>query len=314
MAKFKYRIHFVFAVSIFFFSFSTAFGDETRPSSFGGGIGSIISEKATTQQDSGISTELTPQISSTVSNQLSVSASQLVDLYVLQSFSVTYDSGLVFNSGNAQFMGDMAITKNNTMWQRIAVSGYPTIVASGPFSISDDSFTVYNDLAPVNSVGNWSWDGTYLTTVVRFTSIDDPFTEIDIWKRDQSSPVRIITPDQKQAVEDFVTRFYQLCLNRNPDAAGLQGWTNDLLNQIQTGADVANGFIYSPEFINKNTTNDEYLTILYKAFFNRDADQAGWDVWIAELNSGKDRGYVLNGFLGSQEFINLCEDYGINPN
>ena len=77
--------------------------------------------------------------------------------------------------------------------------------------------------------------------------------------------------------------------------------------------DVADGFIYSQEFINKNTTNDEYLTILYVAFFNRAPDQTGWDAWIAELNSGKDRSYVLDGFLGSQEFINLCEDYGITP-
>ena len=122
-----------------------------------------------------------------------------------------------------------------------------------------------------------------------------------------------ITKAQREAVEAFVTRFYQLCLDRDPDAAGLAGWTDNLLNQIQTGADVADGFIYSQEFINKNTTNDEYLTILYVAFFNRAPDQTGWDAWIAELNSGKDRSYVLDGFLGSQEFINLCEDYGITP-
>jgi hypothetical protein len=118
----------------------------------------------------------------------------------------------------------------------------------------------------------------------------------------------------REAVEAFVTRFYQLCLDRNPDAAGLEEWTNNLLNQIQTGADVANGFIYSQEFINKNTTNEEYLNTLYNAFFNRDPDQVGWDAWIAELNAGKDRGYVLDGFLYSQEFFNMCEDYGITPN
>ena len=103
-------------------------------------------------------------------------------------------------------------------------------------------------------------------------------------------------------------------MDRDPDVAGLEGWTNNLLNRIQTGADVVYGFIHSQEFINKNTINDEYLTILYKACLSRDPDQAGWDVWTAKLNSGKDRGYVLNGFLNSQEFINLCEDYGINPN
>ena len=114
-------------------------------------------------------------------------------------------------------------------------------------------------------------------------------------------------------VEAFVTRFYQLCLDRNPDPAGLDLWVNNLLNQIQGGADVAEGFIYSQEFINKNKTNSEYLLILYNAFFNRDADQAGWDAWLAELNSGRDRGEVLDGFIYSQEFAGLCNAYGIIP-
>jgi len=114
-------------------------------------------------------------------------------------------------------------------------------------------------------------------------------------------------------VEAFVTRFYQLCLDRNPDPAGLDGWVNNLLNQIQAGADVAEGFIYSSEFIAKNTTNSEYLLILYKAFFNRDADPAGWDTWLSELNSGRDRGEVLDGFIYSQEFADLCNAYGIIP-
>jgi hypothetical protein len=121
------------------------------------------------------------------------------------------------------------------------------------------------------------------------------------------------TKSQKEPVEAFVTRFYQLCLDRDPDAAGLDGWTNNLLNQIQTGADVAQGFIYSPEFIAKNTTNSEYLLILYKAFFDRDVDQAGWGTWLAELEGGRDRGEVLNGFIFSQEFAELANKFGITP-
>jgi hypothetical protein len=119
------------------------------------------------------------------------------------------------------------------------------------------------------------------------------------------------TRGPKELVEDFVTRFYQLCLDRNPDAAGLEGWTNNLLNQIQTGADVAEGFVYSTEFMNKNTSNSEYLRILYEAFFDRDPDQGGWNLWLDELVVGKDRGEVLNGFIYSQEFTNLCDKYGI---
>ena len=73
------------------------------------------------------------------------------------------------------------------------------------------------------------------------------------------------------------------------------------------------GFIFSQEFISKNSTNEEYLTILYKAFFDRDPDLAGLDLWIAELNGGTDRSQVLDGFLGSQEFIVLSESFGIDP-
>jgi hypothetical protein len=77
---------------------------------------------------------------------------------------------------------------------------------------------------------------------------------------------------------------------------------------------VAKGFIYSPEFIEKNTTNEEYLTVLYTAFFNRDPDPAGFNGWLDVLNSGADRGYVLDGFLYSIEFYELCDAYDIVPN
>lgn len=112
-------------------------------------------------------------------------------------------------------------------------------------------------------------------------------------------------------VEDFVTRFYQLCLDRNPDAAGLSGWVAALLDGSQTGSDVAYGFIYSSEFQNKNTQNDEYLMVLYKAFFDRNPDQLGWDTWLSELDTGMDRLEVLKGFIYSQEFAKLCDAFGI---
>jgi hypothetical protein len=123
-----------------------------------------------------------------------------------------------------------------------------------------------------------------------------------------------MTKSQKEAaVQAFVARFYRHCLDRNPDTPGLEGWQNSLLNHFQTGADVAHGFMGSSEFLAKNTTNEEYLTILYKAFFDRDPDQEGWDAWLAELDSGKERNYVLDGFLHSQEFAGLCRVYDINP-
>jgi hypothetical protein len=115
------------------------------------------------------------------------------------------------------------------------------------------------------------------------------------------------------AVENFVTRFYQLCLGRNPDPTGLDGWVSALLNGSQTGSDVAYGFVFSQEFLTKNTRNAEYLDVLYKAFFNRQPDAAGLQGWLDAIQNGASREDVLKGFIYAAEFAELCADYGITP-
>ena len=118
---------------------------------------------------------------------------------------------------------------------------------------------------------------------------------------------------QQERVQAFVTRFYQQCLNRLPDPAGLAAWTNNLLSGAQTGADVAQGFIFSAEFANRNTSNAEFLTIMYRAFFAREPDSGGYTAWLNALNGGTSRAAVLDGFTHSTEFANLCRIYGIRP-
>ncbi len=114
-------------------------------------------------------------------------------------------------------------------------------------------------------------------------------------------------------MEAFVTRFYQQCLGRNPDQPGLDSWVDNLLNGSQSGSDVAYGFVFSDEFVNRNTTNEDFVTILYRAFFDRDPDAAGYSAWIGNLYGGTGRSDVLNGFVSSREFENLCQRYGIAP-
>jgi len=118
---------------------------------------------------------------------------------------------------------------------------------------------------------------------------------------------------QQGPIIDFVTRFYQECLSRDPDGAGLNGWVDLLVTKVKTGADVAYGFVFSEEFTARGVSNEEYLTILYRAFFNREPDSAGYSGWLDYLNTGKSREWVLAGFINSQEFKNLCSAYGINP-
>ena len=110
---------------------------------------------------------------------------------------------------------------------------------------------------------------------------------------------------------DFIERLYNVALDRPSEEAGKQDWLNRL-NEGSTGSDLAKGFLYSQEFLNKGTSNDQFLTVLYKTFFDRDPDEAGKAGWMKALNEGTSRQQIVDGFIGSQEYSNLCATYGIN--
>ena len=115
-------------------------------------------------------------------------------------------------------------------------------------------------------------------------------------------------------ITHFVERFYRVVLGREADAGGLNTWVSNLVSGKQVGADIARGFIFSPEFTNKHLNNIEYLTTLYKAFFNRDPDSAGMNIWLDKLATGTPRAEVLDGFLFSKEFEILAQSFGIGAN
>jgi len=119
--------------------------------------------------------------------------------------------------------------------------------------------------------------------------------------------------DSSSNIEAFVTRFYQQCLDRGPDPEGLQNWVGHLLSGNLTGADVAQRFIFSEEFKSKGTSDQEFLNVMYRAFFNRPPDPEGYAGWLSQLQGGKSRSFVLAGFVNSVEFENLCAAYGIKP-
>ncbi len=128
----------------------------------------------------------------------------------------------------------------------------------------------------------------------------------------------MITPNMLGAgnheqVQAFVSRFYSQCLDRQPDPEGLNEWVNRLLTGVKTGEDVAKGFVLSEEFISANHSNQEFVSILYRAFFDREPDSYGYNAWLDRLKKGQTRSQVLDGFLKSDEFAQLCKSFGITP-
>lgn len=145
-------------------------------------------------------------------------------------------------------------------------------------------------------------------TLKRITTL---FTALALTVATLTVPTTDVKAADEAGIRGFVTRMYDVCLGRTPDEAGLNDWCGQLARGEAEGADIAFGFVFSQEFQNMNLCNEHYVDAMYDAFFGRVPDEAGKADWLNALNTGKTRGYVLTGFVNSQEFHNLCNSFGI---
>ncbi len=120
-----------------------------------------------------------------------------------------------------------------------------------------------------------------------------------------------IKANAEGGVDGFVERCYTVTLGRGSDPEGFADWKDQLLNGKSVGVNIAYGFLFSKEYTAKNTSNKTYVKDLYKLFMDREPDEAGFIDWVGKLNEGTTRLEVFAGFANSQEFYNICENYGI---
>lgn len=108
----------------------------------------------------------------------------------------------------------------------------------------------------------------------------------------------------------FIVRLYEVCFGRTYDVKGLNSWVEKLADGAG-GAKVARGFVLSEEFIGLTTDDREYLTLLYMALFDRKPDKNGIAAWLEVMGKGATRDKVLQGFIKSPEFDEICKSFGI---
>ena len=117
--------------------------------------------------------------------------------------------------------------------------------------------------------------------------------------------------DKNPQVTAFVNRLYTIAMNRAADVNGLNDWTGKLLAKTKTPKQVASGFVFSQEMANRNLSNQEYVTMLYRTMMDREPDEAGLNDWVTRLQSGTSRQSVFDGFADSTEFDNIVRAYGL---
>ena len=112
-------------------------------------------------------------------------------------------------------------------------------------------------------------------------------------------------------IRQFVERCYSTVLGRGGDKDGLDMWTNLIISGEMSAETVAKTFFDSEEFLNKETTDAEYIDILYATFLDRVADDTGRATWTDGLAGGMTRTEVLQGFSQSEEFKGILAGFGL---
>ncbi|MBR4444810.1 MAG: DUF4214 domain-containing protein [Solobacterium sp.] len=120
-----------------------------------------------------------------------------------------------------------------------------------------------------------------------------------------------LSEEQIALMTEFVTRLYNLCLQREPDENGLKYWVNRLKSGQMSAAQVVQGFFFSKEMQNLNLDHEEYVERCYEVMMNRGSDSGGKKYWVERLNNGVTRMYVVRGFVESPEFTAIAAKYGI---
>ena len=147
----------------------------------------------------------------------------------------------------------------------------------------------------------------------KVTAVSDPnhlATTVTITAKTVDGKTATCKVTVEDPVSAFVRRLYKYCLNRNPDATGFKYWTDALRSKKMTAADVVKGFFDSNEMKNKKLSNAEVIERCYLVMLNRKSDASGKKYWESVYKS-KGRLEVLKGFVNSNEFTQICKDYGV---
>ncbi|MBR3058923.1 MAG: DUF4214 domain-containing protein [Clostridiales bacterium] len=120
-------------------------------------------------------------------------------------------------------------------------------------------------------------------------------------------------PEKEPSIADFVERLYTIALARESEPEGKAFWVNEIESGNRTGGDCAHFFlIEAQEFLNRGLTDEDFVETLYLTFFDRASEPAGKKFWVGSLKNGTmTKENVINGFIDSAEWCNVCATYGV---
>lgn len=110
-------------------------------------------------------------------------------------------------------------------------------------------------------------------------------------------------PMTRVDAEAKVRRLYLAYFDREPDARGLDYWSDKILAAYPLGQ-VSYEFSRSAEFVTTygRLADGDFLRLVYRNVLDRDPDPGGYAYWSGKMAAGMGRGSVMASFSESAEF------------
>jgi len=114
----------------------------------------------------------------------------------------------------------------------------------------------------------------------------------------------------------LITLYYQTILGRAPEPSGLSYYQGEIAKAQALGdvkpafRQMGYNFFNSPEYLNRKTSNTDYITNLYKTFLQRDPGSSEVQFYLDRLTKGESRNTFITNFTNSPEFANFMKSLG----
>ncbi|MBR3431828.1 MAG: DUF4214 domain-containing protein [Clostridia bacterium] len=109
-------------------------------------------------------------------------------------------------------------------------------------------------------------------------------------------------------VKALVARCYKNALGREGSEDEIASWATMVTEGGRAIEDIVHDILGSVEFQSRNLSNEEIVKILYRIYFDREADEGGFSYWTGLLDGGESLETVEACFAGSEEFKSFMSD------
>lgn len=155
--------------------------------------------------------------------------------------------------------------------------------------------------------GKYRYTGTLINLPVNINNANSLTASLTVVVESEEETVR-------SRIVGFVDRLYNAIMDREAEEEGMDFWVNGLISGEYTAAEVLEYMLlHSPEFIDKDSSNEEFVEACYLTILGRPSDEPGRIYWVDRLEEGYSRRWVIANMLGAPtgEFDALCREMGI---